>query len=458
MLREMFLIGSIIYTNLYISECDVRIINEKNLTYTDSNKLYLDVFKINQINKENQTFILKTNQQLVYIKDSVELKLKPGWRLIGHTGIETVIKESDSTTSAIKIKDAANIQVKNFHLKMDKYIPAREKSLIEIDNENVAGSIDIVNMNLSNHYSGIWVKRGENIRIDSCLIFDNGHQINLGLIPRDTSQICNYKVHEVTISNSQIRDSKDGDVCGIKTLSNCTGIKIVNNLIANNNQDGIDLFPGGLDVEIRGNTIRDNKIHGIEVKMTKEYPPHQTGKIIHVIIDSNKIINNKNNGITCLDPDTSYFYYARGISITKNQIDSSGFYGIFSQLPVTINNNILSNNGLKPNVYTLQIPLKGYNGIYLLGGRSNDTSNVLYNSIIDQAPIKKIKLIYYMVVNGAKAITNIKDNSLFVTENHNPSIEKYGIGIINCYNYVDGNYVRENNLFSDGFKRNVVVQ
>jgi len=120
-------------------------------------------------------------------------------------------------------------------------------------------------------------KKGKNIRIDSCLIFENGHQINLGLIHRDSSQRRKYSVKNVTISNSQILDSKGGNVNGIKTLSNCTGIKIVNNLIANNNQDGIDLFPGGLDVEIRGNTIRDNKVHGIEVKMTSEYPPHQIG-------------------------------------------------------------------------------------------------------------------------------------------------------------------------------------
>jgi len=259
-----------------MSGCDVKIIDADNLTYKESNKLYLNVSEIDKIKKENQKFILKT-KQTVYIKDTAELKLKPGWKLLGDTGEEMVIKESDTTTSAIKIKNAANIQVKNFQLKMDTYTPTHEKSLIEIDNENANGNIEIVNMKLSNHYCGIWAKRGKNIRIDSCLIFENGHQINLGLIHRDSSQRRKYSVKNVTISNSQILDSKGGNVNGIKTLSNCTGIKIVNNLIANNNQDGIDLFPGGLDVEIRGNTIRDNKVHGIEVKMTSEYPPHQIG-------------------------------------------------------------------------------------------------------------------------------------------------------------------------------------
>jgi len=160
MIKVMFLISSIIYTIQFMSGCDVKIIDADNLTYKESNKLYLNVSEIDKIKKENQKFILKT-KQTVYIKDTAELKLKPGWKLLGDTGEEMVIKESDTTTSAIKIKNAANIQVKNFQLKMDTYTPTHEKSLIEIDNENANGNIEIVNMKLSNHYCGIWAKRAK---------------------------------------------------------------------------------------------------------------------------------------------------------------------------------------------------------------------------------------------------------------------------------------------------------
>ena len=125
-------------------------------------------------------------------------------------------------------------------------------------------------------------------------------------------------------------------------------------------------------------------------------------------------------------------------------------------MPVTINDNKLIKNGLRPNKNNPQIP-KGYNGVYLLGGRANKISNVLNNEIIDQAPIDTIQLVYYMVVNGAKATTNISENKLIIPENHNQSIEKYGIGIINCYNYVDEDSVKKNNTFSKGFKSNIVV-
>lgn len=339
---------------------------------------------------------------------------------------------------------------------MDEYAIALEKSLIEIDNEETSDKmIEIVNMKLSNHYCGIWIKRGKNIRVDSCMIFENGHQINLGLLPRDTSQICKYKVCEVTISNSQIRDSEGGNVNGIKTLSNCTGIKILNNLIANNNQDGIDLYPGGLDVVIQNNTIRDNRIHGIEVKMYKEYLPHQTGQIRNVQINGNNIIKNKYNGITCLDT-IGIDYYAKGISISDNRIDSNGIYGIFSKLPVLIKNNILYNNGLKANRNNPQ-QIIGYPGIFLLNGRPKDPSFIINNEIIEQAPNDTISLAFWMVVTEAKSNTTISDNKIVISDSSPFKFKKYGVGLIHSSGFTSGKYVEKYNEFYGSFKTKVVV-
>lgn len=225
-------------------------------------------------------------------------------------------------------------------------------------------------------------------------------------------------------------------------------------MIANNVQDGIDLYPGGLDVLIRNNIIRDNGIHGIEVKMYDKYHPDQTGQIYNVKIDSNKIINNGFNGVACLDPGE--IYYAQGITITGNRIDSSGKYGIYSELPIRIENNLLSRNGLKPNVKFDSRPI-GYPGIYLLNGRPDKPSYVINNEIVDQAPISEINLAYWMVVTQAKSNTTITNNKFVISPGFPYHFSKYGVGLINSSGYTNGKYVENENKFSELFSTKVVV-
>lgn len=204
--NKILIIISFISLNVIFSGCCKKVykIDSANLTYNGGSKYYLDIQKIEKINKGRKTFILSGDKP-VYIKHSDELMLKKGWELTGESGNQGMIKEKSGITSAIKIKDADNIKINKFHLKMDDYVPAGDsaKSLIEIDNEKkLDEKIEIVNMTLSNHYSGVWIKRGRNIVLDSCLIYNNGHQIYLGYLPKDSTQIYKYSVNEVTIKNS----------------------------------------------------------------------------------------------------------------------------------------------------------------------------------------------------------------------------------------------------------------
>lgn len=456
--EKLTLLIAILSLNFLLISCSekVYIIDEHQLTYRgpSNSKLYVDVEKISKIKKGKKTFILKANE--IYLRDTVELFLKKNWTLKGNTGDEEMVKEQSLRTSAIKIKNKDRITIKNFHLRMDQYAPAEERSLIEIDNrKKFKGKISIKNMKLSNHYSALWIKRGQNIDIDHCIIFDNGHQINLGFL-QDSLNINKYKVNHVNIRNSEIRDSKDtGNINGIKTLSNCTKINIIGNLIAANEQDGIDLFPGGLDVVIKDNIIRDNRVHGIEVKMAEKYKPSQTGQIKRVIIERNKIINNSYDGIACLDKAINY--YAKGITISDNQIDSSGIYGIRSELPVIIKNNKLKNNGLIPNLKNTSNPV-GYTGIYLLNVRPNSRNIIKNNIIIDQAPILGINHAYWLTMNNVRSFTEIIDNEFIIsTSTINNNLNKYGISIMAPANSFDETQIRQGNMFSKNFVQNLSI-
>lgn len=457
--NKLILLTAIVGLNFLIVSCcteKIYTIDEHHLTYRvpTNSKLYIDVAEIAKIKRGKKTFILQANE--TYLSDTITLYLKKKWTLQGNTGHEKMIKETSLSTSAIKIKNNDRIAIKNFHLSMEEYDSAEEKSLIEIDNaKEYNGKIAIKNMKLSNHYAGIWVKRGRNIDIDRCIIFDNGHQINLGFL-QDKLNIHNYKVSRVNITNSEIRDSKkSGDINGIKTLSNFTKIKIINNLIEANEQDGIDLFPGGLDVLIKDNIIRDNRVHGIEVKMTEQYTPQQTGQIKRVKIKNNTIINNLHDGIACLDGAANY--YAKGISILDNQIEASGKYGIRSELTVKIEGNTLKNNGLTPNFKEPKKPI-GFTGIYLLNLRPDSRSTIKNNTIIDQAPISGIHKVYWLNLQNVHSFTEIVENKFMIST---PTFDKkpsnIGIRIKSPPYAFDEKQVRQRNTFSKGFTEKVQV-
>ena len=432
-------------------------IDENSLTYQNDTrtKRYIDVQKINEIEKEKVLLMIKSQVPL-YIKAAEEISMKSGWRIQGKTGQEELIKEPSLNTSAILLKNTDQVQVANFKLSYESYLSAEHfNGLIEIDNESTLGKrIDIRKMTLMRHYSAIWVKRGRNIRIQDCRLDSNAHQIRLGFLAQDPTQTPHYRVDNLTIKGCSIQNSLGGGSNGIKTLSNCRGILIKNNIIANNNHDGIDLFPGGVEVEIVGNTIRDNKIHGIEVKMTNARPPIYTGQIEQVIIKGNLITHNGNSGIACLDQADTYF--PRGVEILKNQIDSNGHYGIHAEFPLKIRKNELNGNGLKE----FPVPRQAYSGIYLLDVRPEDSSFVLKNTIINQAPWQEEGEVFWMNINNPSAYVQILDNRLIITsaDSTSPNLQKHGINIYARPAYFNLREVQRGNRFSDGFTEKVRVK
>lgn len=438
------------------------IIDEQNLSIWDEStgKRYLDVDRINNIPSGSQVLKLK-NRDTIFIKSDEELLLKSGWKLIGFTGDEHLTKESSIQNSAIKIVNQQSILIDNFSLSMEKYVNSKySHGLIDIENEWKSGKAPIIikRLQLKNHYSAIWIKKGNHIRIDSCHLEGNAHQIQLGHLGVNPVELHKYKVDDVSIKNCKIINSLGGNSNGIKTLSNCTGILIESNLISNNVQDGIDLYPGGVDVIIRNNTIANNTIHGVEVKMYKDYLPAQTGQIKNVIISGNHILNNGNSGILCWD-SIGVPYYPTGVSIEENKIDSNGYYGICSFFPVSIQRNILSKNGLQKNLTRPTNPV-GYTGILLLNGRPNESYHINGNQIIDQAPIKGINTTYSLTISGILSPVELTGNK-FIISNPKDTIlsqAKYGLGIVNSKKHVDTSKVIHNNYFSSGFIKNIVVQ
>ncbi len=429
------------------------LIDETHLTYQENGRRYINTQAIADIDKGKVLFHIRSKDPL-YIKALEELHLKSGWRIQGKTGREQLIKEQSNTTSAIVVKDAEKIVIQNFQLGTTAYIPTDANALIDIDNNPSWGKgVTIRALTLKKHFSAIWVKRGKNISIKNCLLDSNAHQVYLGFIHDDPTQRKNYRVEGLSIKNCMIGNSLGGESDGIKTLSNCHKILIKGNTIFKNNQDGIDLFPGGVDVEIVRNTIRDNKVHGIEVKMTNQYTPEQTGQIKRVIIKRNQIINNGNNGIACLDKADDY--YAQGVEILNNTIDSSGHYGIFTEYPIKVTGNTLTQNGLKE----FPTPTIAYTGIYFLNVRSGDTSLVFDNQIINQAPRPGLKNTFWMTVTEPNSYIRIIDNKfLILPDTPSPTVvNKYGIGFVKAEGFYNESEARTRNTFSLGFTENVSI-
>ena len=450
-------VGSLLFTlqctQLFRPGYTPYLIDEEHHTYVEGpqRRRYVDIRAIDSLSP-GKIFLQMGAREPLYIKATEELSMKSGWRIQGKTGKEWLIKEQSTTLSAINIKEADDIQIKHFKIRMDTVGPVTHyKGLIEIDNLSALGKgIDIQKMTLENHYAAIWVKRGENISIKNCLIQGNAHQISLGFLLTAPDSIKNYSVKKVRIEDCVIQRSRGGNSNGIHTFSNCRQILIKNNFISHNIQDGIDLYPGGLDVDIIGNTIRDNGIHGIEVKMTNIYAPDQTGQIERVLIEGNTLVNNQNMGIACRDEATDYF--PRGVEILENTIDSSGQYGIFTGYPVKITGNSLENNGLK------RIPDKtyGYTGIYFYNVRAGDgdSSIVRNNEIINQAPIPGINSAYWMSVNNSRSYITVVRNRFHITPEA-PSYPpaKYGISFIGAQGFFNPEEVRNQNHFSENFDK-----
>lgn len=432
-------------------------IDESSLTYRGKDdRLFLDLENINEIEDSPASLILSSKEP-VYLKNNETFSLKSGWTFKGKTGVERLVKKGETNSPLLSIKDGYNITVENVQLSAETYSVIPHSGIEIINQIDSAANIRIEKVSINNFYSGIWIKRGADIVIDECDIFDNAHQVYLGYLG-DAANIKDYIVNDVTIQRNKIHSSKayqDTTILGldgIKTLSNCQGIKILNNLIARNNTDGIDLFPGGVDVTVRGNIIRDNNVHGIEVKMTDQYLPEQTGQIRNVDIDSNQIINNKYVGIACLDQ--SQKHYAQGIQIVNNQIDSSGQYAIEARIPIQLEGNTFRMNGLRINTIN---PYTGYSGIYFLNTRSGKNSLVKKNTIIDQAPIDRINKSFWMNINNPMSFINILENRFVIQDTTRQSqINKFGILINDSHGRINVGRVKKNNQFSPGFFLDVI--
>lgn len=435
---------------------DVYHIDEKSFTVFDESaqRRYVDVEAIDQLPEQKLTLLVAT-QDTLFLRGNHELKLKSGWTLRGETGKEIIIKERSSTTSAIRIKQADRVSLRNLNIIAAKpYTPARGQALVLIENSFVhKRGILLKDLTLAGHYSGITVRKGQNVSIQDCLLEANSHQIYLGELDTARGPLKDFWVDDVEILRtrilrSQIDTSFGND--GIKTRSNCTNIRIADCYIEDNWGDAIDLYPGGVDVTISGNKLSNNRVHGVEVKMNSSvFKPEDTGQIRNVVIDGNTIARNDDSGVRLIDNPGDH--YVRGIQILRNQIDSNMRYGIHANLPVTIKENHLSWNGLvaPDRVNTT------FAGIYLLNVVRPGVVEVSNNHVFDQAPIPTpADQANWINLNNVKVPFMLRNNRLVVTSDYPDTVTKnrYGINIFYIGVPVEVESVRANNRCVGDFK------
>ena len=187
--------------------------------------------------------------------------------------------------------------------------------------------------------------------------------------------------------------------------------------------------------------------------MTNQYQPEQTGQIRRVIIKKNHIVRNGLRGITCLDGHDST--YAKGVVIQNNRIDSSGDYGIYTEYPLRIKGNTLNGNGLNES----PSPTAEYTGIYLHKVRAGDTTYVIDNKIINQAPRPSLKNTFWMTVTEPNSYARIINNKfLILPDTPSPTVVKtYGIGFVKAEGFYNAREARTRNTFSRGFTENVSI-
>jgi parallel beta-helix repeat protein len=132
-------------------------------------------------------------------------------------------------------------------------------------------------------------------------------------------------------------------------LSSSTYCRIENNIISNNNGNGLIVFWYSDNNTIENNIIKDNTVHGIELNQNCDYnvltnntiEKHPSyGVLLSNTNADNKIennkINNSNIGIYLYNSNTNN-------NITENSVSNSSFYGIYLWT-ANSNNNIHHNN------------------------------------------------------------------------------------------------------------------
>ena len=463
--RSLGRIYNLIFILLVFQSCSSQTLPLEEIIMNDAvtNKKFLKIDHLNKIKRSNITIDLHA-LDTVYIKPNQTLQLKNGWRLIGDS--QTVIQVDhfpDNLTNVnpfykamILIKNADDVEINGCTLSMAPFQETTPTGAITIDNEeeNLDKGITIKNVFVDSAFCAVWVKRGNNITVDSSYFINNGHHIWLGHLDLPTEEIKKHKVDRCTIENSYFLNTLiDSSNC-IKTRSNCTGVVIVKNVIKDSKGDGIDLFPGGNDVSIINNTIRDNNFHGIEVKMTDLYSPEVTGQISRVYIYNNQISHNRFTGITVLDEAAQY--HAQGIVIDSNRIDSSGQYGIITYLPIRIEKNQLNANGWR--IRDVGNKDAAYAQIYALEVKKPGDLLVLDNYLYNTGFYPDFELAYWMNFNGISVPTQIKGNTLEYVHlpPYKPTFKAYGISYFNPRPPITKRYLLDNNEFRTNFIKKVV--
>ncbi|MDQ1284061.1 MAG: hypothetical protein QG620_409 [Patescibacteria group bacterium] len=124
--------------------------------------------------------------------------------------------------------------------------------------------------------------------------------------------------NEVEIEDSNIFDNGEE---GIDIRAGVIG-SVRGNKIYGNKESGIEFIVGSSELEISGNTIRNNRASGIAAQFYQE--SNRAGKIR---IAENQISGNNNYGFTCALPsggEPTFWYWKDSINLENNTIEANG--------------------------------------------------------------------------------------------------------------------------------------
>ena len=231
-------------------------------------------------------------------------------------------------------------------------------SCILIENSDVYFIITncIVNNSGSSPNAGIrldYVKNGK--------LFEDIHSYN------NTDGIRLIHCHNITIAGNRVENNNwgiilglsnnntisenvitDNEIDGIYLSQTCNNNTISNNTIINNNQQGIDISVSSNENMILGNIVKNNEI-GIEIWRSK-----------NIYISENNVENNNWTGILIMSSDSN--------NITKNTAKNNKIgINLWESINNTVSENIIYNNS----VY----------GYFI--GEANCTNNLIYNNFFN---------------------------------------------------------------------------
>jgi len=227
----------------------------------------------------------------------------------------------------------------------------------ELNNVIIAGDVTMKDKskitNLTIADGGIVVRSGADVEIENLNIKDT----NVGISTTGEGAILIKKIqfyqNQKAISISEGRDIEiieseiyDNDSNGIDIQTNVLGV-IKDNIIRDNEGNGVLVLTGDDDLEIVNNEIRNNKLNGIVVKYDK-----QNGEFTGLSIKDNIISSNDDFGIVCdvasaANPGEDY--WKKTVNLKENKFHSNDA-GKFSEACRRANNKIQKTESIQNNV------------------------------------------------------------------------------------------------------------